>query len=73
MGDVPLDPILWYCSALYQERACWTTDSPSDDIDHKLNYSKELMWHGLMALCQRDAIRENDGPRMILHWKCDLF
>ena len=73
MGDVPLDPILWYCSALYQERACWTTDSPSYDIDHKLNYSKELMWHGLMALCRRDAIRENDRPRMILHWKCDLF
>ena len=66
------DPILWFCCESCKERAN-ATSLPSQDVDHELEYSKDVMWHGLIALCRQDEIRENDGPRMVLHWKVDML
>lgn len=31
------------------------------------------MWHGLSQKVRRDALRENDGKRIIMHWRFDLL
>ncbi len=64
------DDLIWYCSESCKEQ--YVSD-PQPNVDHKWEYAKALIWHGLMADCQKDAVRENDGPRMILHWKVDLW
>ena len=35
-------------------------------------YSKALMFSGLVHLARRDAVREGDGPGMIDFWKIDM-
>ncbi|KAK3108451.1 hypothetical protein FSP39_008205, partial [Pinctada imbricata] len=40
--------------------------------DHVFAYSKALMWRGIGEMARSDAIKENDGTRMIIHWKCDM-
>ncbi|KAK3103574.1 hypothetical protein FSP39_020297 [Pinctada imbricata] len=30
------------------------------------------MWRGIGEMARSDAIKENDGTRMIIHWKCDM-
>lgn len=42
-------------------------------IDAKKDYTLRVMWRGLNQKVRRDAIRENDGNRMILHWKLDML
>ena len=69
-AEVPEDA--WYCSDSCKERASYVSD-PSSNIDHKAQYSKAIIWYGLVAQCRRDAIREKDGPRMILHWRMDML
>ncbi|KAH3872152.1 hypothetical protein DPMN_035366 [Dreissena polymorpha] len=41
--------------------------------DNKRNYAIKVLWHGLNQKIKRDAIRENDGSRIIRHWKFDLL
>jgi hypothetical protein len=38
-------------------------------IDSKREYSKALLFHGLVHMIMKDAVRENDGHRMVTHWK----
>lgn len=42
-------------------------------IDSKYNYTIRLIWRGLNQMVRRDAIRENDGKRMLLHWRFDML
>lgn len=42
-------------------------------FDGKRNYAIAVMWRGLNQRVRHDAIRENDGPRMIMHWKFDML
>lgn len=37
--------------------------------DSKLEYSRGLLFRGLLQQAIRDAVRENDGPRILTHWK----
>lgn len=81
--DVPPDDEPWYCSAACHDkqnsrtkksrRETTRASQPTSDVDHKMEYSKAVMYHGLFSLCRRDAIRENDGPRMLLHWRFDML
>ncbi|KAK3109124.1 hypothetical protein FSP39_023510 [Pinctada imbricata] len=41
--------------------------------DHKRDYALMVMWRGLNQRIRKDAIRENDGERMIRHWKFDML
>ncbi|KAL3867568.1 hypothetical protein ACJMK2_040455 [Sinanodonta woodiana] len=41
--------------------------------DNKRNYTILVMWKGLNQQVRRDAIRENDGERMLLHWRFDML
>ncbi|KAK3611122.1 hypothetical protein CHS0354_007381 [Potamilus streckersoni] len=41
--------------------------------DSKHEYVKRLIWRGLNDIARHDAVKENDGPRMIRYWKFDLF
>jgi hypothetical protein len=39
--------------------------------DLKKEYVETLIWRGLNEMIRHDAIKENDGPRMIRHWKAE--
>lgn len=41
--------------------------------DLKKEYLEILLWRGLNNMARHDAVKENDGPRMIIHWKFDMF
>ncbi|KAK3106317.1 hypothetical protein FSP39_017544 [Pinctada imbricata] len=41
--------------------------------DHKRDYALMIMWRGLNQRIRKDTIRENDGERMIRHWKFDML
>lgn len=34
---------------------------------------ERLLWTGLNNMARHDAVKENDGPRMIIHLKFDMF
>lgn len=36
-------------------------------------YSLDLLWRGLNHMVRRDAVREGNGPVMLLFWKLDLL
>ena len=55
----------WYCSA-----ECEHQEEADDAV---LHYSKDVLFKGLNLLARRDAVRENDGPAMISHWKHDMI
>jgi hypothetical protein len=55
-------------SALVREEL----ESSSSTDDFKERHSRALTWAGLNLLCRRDAVRENDGPDMLRHWRLDL-
>lgn len=38
----------------------------------KYEYTKAVVWKGLSDMVKRDAVRENDGPLMLLYWKMDI-
>ena len=81
-AEVPLGD--WFCSAncakiqLGQKAASSAkkkkkSSSPvppqKEGLDSKLEYSRAVVFRGLFQMAMRDAIRENDGGRIISHWK----
>ncbi|XP_069129357.1 uncharacterized protein [Argopecten irradians] len=68
----------WYCSQECKTGKKQHTQKRRKVIDvlkadRKRYYSVRLIWRGLGQMVRRDAIRENDGERMITHWKFDLL
>jgi hypothetical protein len=64
----------WYCSercksTLVREKST----SVSKSIDGKREYAKAVIWHGLSHMVRKDAVLENDGNRMVVHWKHDFL
>ena len=55
----------WMCAV-----CLYHGDNRSDD--HILQYSTGMVFDGLLHEARRDAVRENDGDRMISHWKMEL-
>ena len=45
---------------------------PTND-DHIWQYSKAMLFRGLGERVRYDAIRENDGDRIISHWRFDMI
>ena len=43
------------------------------EIDHKREYSRAVLWHALNHTVRIDAVKENDGDRMMSHWRFDLL
>lgn len=41
--------------------------------DLKKEYVERLLWRGLNNMARHDAVKENDGTRMIIHWKFEYF
>ena len=72
INEAELPEDAWYCCDSCKERASYVSD-PSNNIDHKAQYSKAIIWYGLVAQCRRDAIHDKDGPQMILHWIMDIL
>ncbi|XP_038062978.1 uncharacterized protein LOC119733651 [Patiria miniata] len=71
----------WYCStecrrasSHKKKKSCKreTKTNEQAKIDRVREYNKSVIFHGLNFLIRRDAIRQNDGNRMIAHWKSDL-
>ncbi len=49
------------------------TSDTKISIDHKLEYSKAVIWHSLNAIVRYNAVYENDGKWMEMHWDFDLI
>ena len=62
----------WFCSEEFQLEKQYDADQETN-IDHRYEYTKALMWRGLGEMVRNDAVRENDGDRMIRHWRYDLL
>ena len=65
----------WFCSDNCKKKQKWekkTTSRKKKPVaeciftDHKRNYT-------LRVIVRKDAIRENDGNRIIMHWKFDML
>lgn len=75
--DIPKVKKKWYCSpkchpSKKRARECSTTDQDTTR-DSIYEYTRALLWHGITTLSRKDAIQENDGPRIIRHWKYDII
>lgn len=55
----------WYCS-----EECHLGE---EDDDHVQQYSLAVLWHGLNAMANRDAVREGDGPAMLVSWRINML
>ena len=66
----------WYCS---EECKKGSVRKPKKNrnaielINPKLKYVQSFMMHGIRDKVRTDAVRENDGARMIRHWKFDII
>ena len=49
------------------------SESESDAYDSKFAYSKAVIWRCLFNKCLHDAIKHNNGPKIISIWKYRLF
>lgn len=67
----------WFCSDECRKGAQNRSKRKKRTVDkfkdQKLEYVKHLLWRGLNCRARHDAVKENDGPRMIRHWKFDMF
>lgn len=66
----------WWCSLEcknYQHGKKKRATVADNLTDHKKCYALRVMWHGLNQKVRRDALRENDGKRIIMHWRFDLL
>lgn len=75
--EVPDDA--WFCSANCKKvKIGKVTKEKRKSVsirltDSKREYSRSLIWRGLNHMVRKDAIKEGDGERIILHWKFDLL
>lgn len=72
--DVPEED--WWCSPECRnyKPGKGKKNTVADNLtDHKKMYALKVMWYGMNQKVRRDALRENDGPRIIMHWKFDLL
>ena len=64
----------FFCSKKCEDHAKSTVHKRLPEAcDRRLMYSKALLWRGLNDMIRADAIKENDGSRIIRHWKFDLI
>lgn len=62
----------WFCSdECKEERQRQNIDEI--DVDHTYEYTKAQMWRGLGEMVRNNAVHENDGERIIRHWRYDLL
>ncbi|XP_041364463.1 uncharacterized protein LOC121379870 [Gigantopelta aegis] len=74
-ADVPEGD--WFCSEECKtysntNKTKKTRKTMNKFIDIQNLYVKRLLWRGLNDIARHDAVIENDGPRMIMHWKFDM-
>lgn len=67
----------WYCSGDCEQekstRRIKKKTTANSLTDFKMDYVLLLIWRGLSQMSRKDAIRENNGKMMLIHWKFDLF
>ena len=73
--DIP--EVSWFCSDICRNEKASARGKKKKTVvdkfrDLKKEYVETLIWRGLNEMIRRDAIKENDGPRMIRHWKADM-
>lgn len=56
-----------------QEETFEAIPDPPDNQDSLYNYSCALLREGLLDWARHDAVREGDGPRIVLYWKHDML
>ena len=68
----------WYCSedcklSATSARGKKKKSTVDRFSDGKKDYANHLIWRGLNNIARHDAVTENDGMRMIRHWRFDMF
>ena len=67
----------WFCSDDCKKKAEAVKKKKKKTVDNfrdlRNDYVRRLLWRGLNEMARHDAVKENDGPRMIQHWKFDMF
>ena len=75
MDDLPDGE--WFCCGECNE--VWKKKREKKQNREKLSkdwvfeYTKALLWRGLGEMARHDTLRENDGPRIIMHWRFDII
>ena len=73
--EIPEDD--WFCSETCNTSRMLSKIKSKKTIDNfrdlKNEYCKGLLWRGINNIARRGAVKENNGLRMIRHWKFDLF
>ncbi|KAH3797372.1 hypothetical protein DPMN_150952 [Dreissena polymorpha] len=69
LQSLPTEAELWFCCC-----SCKTTGVVrSQTRDMSYRHSKALLFQILGDMIRHDAVKENDGPGMLMYWKCDLL
>ncbi|XP_072022093.1 uncharacterized protein [Amphiura filiformis] len=64
---------IWFCSKACEADSKKKKKDVQIKVDGKRQYARGIISAGLKAICRRDAVHENDGLRIIRHWKEDLL
>lgn len=58
----------WFCFEECRQKRGRGKKTTADKLkDLKKEYVEILLWRGLNNMARHDAVKENDGPRMIIH------
>lgn len=58
----------WFCFEECRQKRGRGKKTTADKLkDLKKEYVERLLWRGLNNMARHDAVKENDGPRMIIH------
>lgn len=71
ISDEDINSDTWFCET------CRTRQFSSDKTDNKedlvFQYTRSLLYRGIGEMVRHKAVRHNNGPRILSHWKVDLF
>lgn len=71
--NVPDDDAEWFCSKKCEREVKKKSRKSKSKKDNILEYTKAVLWSGVGSMVRHDAVRENDGERIIRHWKYDMI
>ena len=57
----------------YEEKGEDNKKTMDDFSDFKQVYIKISLWRGLNNMDRHDAVKEDDGAKMTMHWKFNMF
>ena len=66
-------PLMCKCLIVVTEHRGRATQQSDEESDGKREYAKAVVWRGLNDYVRRRALKRNDGPAMMRHWRLDMI